>query len=83
MSKSFVQVGIDGRADRYGAAYIDEYLAMQRGKPGWEATVARLNPNVALLADEDALVPLLQSQGWQVIGREAEYVLLTPNGARR
>ena len=83
VSKSFVQVGIDGRADRYGAAYIDEYLAMQRGKPGWEATVARLNPNVALLADEDALVPLLQSQGWQVIGREAEYVLLTPNGARR
>ncbi|HAM23066.1 MAG TPA: hypothetical protein DCQ04_12505 [Actinobacteria bacterium] len=83
VSKSFVQVGIDGRADRYGAAYIDDYLAMQRGKPGWEATVARLNPNVALLANEDALVPLLQSRGWQVIGREAEYVLMTPNGVQR
>ena len=56
---------------------------MQRRKPGWEATVARLNPNVALLANEDALVPLLQSRGWQVIGREAEYVLMTPNGVQR
>ena len=83
VSKSFVQVGIDGRADRYGAAYIDEYLSMQRGKTGWDATVTRLNPNVALLADEDALVPLLQSRGWQVIGREADYVLLTPNGGQR
>lgn len=78
VSASFVQVGIDGRTDRYGAAYIDEYLAMQRGKPGWEDTVARLKPNVALLAEEDALVPLLQAQGWQVKGREANYVLLTP-----
>ena len=83
VSRSFVQVGIDGRADRYGAAYIDEYLGMQRGKPGWEATVARLQPNVALLADDEALVPLLQSQGWQVKGREANYVLLTPPGGSR
>ncbi len=78
VSKSFVQVGIDGRADRYGAAYIDEYLSMVRGIPGWELTVARLQPDVALLADDEALVPLLQSQGWQVKEREASYVLLTP-----
>lgn len=80
VSEAFVQVGIDGRADRYGAAYIQEYLAMQRGTPGWERTVARLEPDVALLADDEALVPLLQSQGWQVMGREANYVLLTPPG---
>lgn len=79
-SGHFVQVGIDGRADRYGAAYIEEYLAMMRGIPGWELSVARLQPDVALLADDEALVPLLQSQGWQVKGREASYVLLTPPG---
>lgn len=78
VSQSFVQVGIDGRADRYGADYIDEYLAMVRGIPGWDVTLARLQPNVALLADDEALVPLLQSQGWQVNGREAGYVLMTP-----
>lgn len=76
----FVQVGIDGRADRYGAAYIQEYLAMLRGTPGWELSVAQLKPDVALLADDEALVPLLQSQGWQVKGQEAGYVLLTPPG---
>lgn len=83
VSRSVVQVGIDGRADRYGATYIDQYLSMERGRPGWEQTVQELRPTVALLPEKDALVPLLQAHGWQTTGNEAKYVLLTPpEGAR-
>lgn len=78
VSRSVVQVGIDGRADRYGATYIDQYLSMERGRPGWEETVQELRPTVALLPEKDALVPLLQAHGWHTSGTEAEYVLLTP-----
>lgn len=78
VSRSFVQVGIDGRADRYGAAYINEYIAMQLGKPGWNQTVDRLKPDVALLSTDEPLVALLQYEGWRVIGEEADFVLLAP-----
>lgn len=77
-SRSLVQVGIDGRADRYGGAYIKKYLDMERGRPGWDTMVAELNPTIALLPEEDALTPLLKSKGWKEAGVEAKYVLLTP-----
>lgn len=80
VSASFVQVGIDGRTDRYGSAYIDRYLSMERGQPGWDTMVEQLAPTVALLPDTDALVPLLVSRGWTETGREAGYVLLLPPG---
>ena len=83
VSRSVKQVGIDGRADKYGSAYIDQYLSMERGRPGWDATLQELRPDVALLPEKDALVPLLQAHGWQTIGREAKYVLLTPPGGWR
>lgn len=78
VSRSLVQVGIDGRADRYGPAYIEKYVDMERGRPGWDATVDELAPTVALLPDRDALIPLLMARGWQVNGTQAKYVLLTP-----
>ncbi|MEI8083806.1 MAG: hypothetical protein WCI74_18360, partial [Actinomycetes bacterium] len=81
VSRSLVQVGIDGRADRYGSAYINRYLDMERGRPGWEDTVAELKPTVALLPERDALIPLLKSRGWQVNGEQTKHVLLTPPGA--
>ena len=67
VSKSLCRWGL--MVVRIGMALLTltNTLSMQRGKTGWDATVTRLNPNVALLADEDALVPLLQSRGWQVI----------------
>ena len=80
VSDSEVQVGIDGRADRYGAAYIDEYLTMERAEPGWNETLEELNPTVALLPQDAALVPLLLANGWVEDGKEAGYVLLQPPG---
>lgn len=83
VSREEVQVGIDGRADRYGAAYIDEYLAMERAQQGWDETIARLNPNIALLPRSDAVVELLMDRGWTETGNEADYVLLLPPGDGR
>ena len=83
MSREEVQVGIDGRADRYGAAYIDEYLAMERAQQGWDETIARLNPDLALLPRSDAVVELLMDRGWTETGNEADYVLLLPPGDGR
>lgn len=83
VSRDVVLVGIDGRADFYGAAYIDDYLAMQRGEPGWDETIARLDPNIALLPRSDAVVDLLMDRGWTEIGNEADYVLLLPPGDGR
>ena len=77
-SDGTVQVGVDGRADRYGGAYISRYLDMQRGRPGWEATLNELKPNVALLSEKDPLIDLLKTRGWQVTGSEAHYVMLEP-----
>jgi hypothetical protein len=73
-----MQVGIDGRADRYGGPYIDQYLDMQKGRVGWNSTVEELQPTIGLIADKDPLVPLLTLSGWTVIAREAEHVLLLP-----
>ncbi|MEI6621965.1 MAG: hypothetical protein WCP28_08670 [Actinomycetes bacterium] len=83
VSRSLVRVGIDGRADRYGSAYINRYLDMERGRPGWEDTVSELNPTVALLPDRDALIPLLKARGWQINGEQTKHVLLTPPGAQQ
>lgn len=80
VSASEVQVGIDGRTDRYGAQYIDDYLSMEQGKTGWDAMVQRLAPTIALLPEDDALAPLLLSRGWAEVGREAGFVLLSPPG---
>jgi len=77
-SSGNVVVGIDGRADRYGASYIDQYLDMEKGLPGWDNTVIDLRPNVALLPEKDPLIPLLVSRGWKITGTEAKYVLLEP-----
>lgn len=80
VSQNFVRVGIDGRADRYGAAYIDQYLDMIDGKEGWQKTLDELAPSVALLPVDEPLPDLLKDRGWLEVGTEADYVLLVPPG---
>jgi hypothetical protein len=77
-----LQVGIDGRADRHGADYIEAYLAMTRGAPGWERLVDQLAPTSALLRSDSPLPTILRAQRqWVVVDREGAYVLLHPPGA--
>ena len=74
-----VQVGLDGRSERFGRAYISEYRAMLRGEPGWQRTFASLRPDIALLREEDPLTGLIQRElGWRVVAQDAGAVLLEP-----
>lgn len=73
-----VLVGIDGRADRYGSEYIDEYQAgLINARPGWEKLFDQLKPTCALLRTDEALSGVLVAQrDWIEVGREGDYVLL-------
>ena len=77
-----VTVGIDGRADRNGGAYIDRYMNALAGQSGWKNLVDELKPTSALLQNDEALSELLVAEkGWVVVAREGEYVLLHAPGA--
>jgi hypothetical protein len=72
-----VLVAIDGRADRYGADYLERYAALEAGEPGWETLLDELDPTVALLRTDRALAELLVTRrGWTEIDRTEDHVLL-------
>jgi hypothetical protein len=78
-SDQSAQVGIDGRTDRYGAEYIDDYLELMDLTGSWEDTLAELAPTAALLRREQPLAHVLVAErGWREVGQEADHVLLVP-----
>ena len=77
-----VLVAIDGRADRYGADYIDRYANTVAAVEGWAQQLDELRPTVALLRTDEALSGVLVAQrGWVEVAREGQYVLLHAPGA--
>ncbi len=71
------RVGIDGRSDMYGADYIRAYLDLQDLSGDWKTLLAELDPTVALIKDDTALVHVLtEERGWEVLGRDNEWILL-------
>jgi hypothetical protein len=78
-----VQVAIDGRSDRYGAAYIDSYQdTLIAARPGWQAQFDRLDPNVAVLYDNEPLVSALENEKqWRQVDEENGVVVLVPPDA--
>ncbi len=77
-----VQVAIDGRTDRYGAAYIDRYLdTLLAARPGWSSELSRLDPDIALLYSNEALTGALVERGWRTVERSGPFSLLVPPGA--
>jgi len=77
-----VLVAVDGRADRYGAGYIDRYFSTLAAAEGWESLFDELKPTAALLRTDEALSGVLVAQrGWVEVAREGPYVLLHAPGA--
>ena len=78
-----VTVGIDGRADRYGGAYIDSYTdGLVNARPGWEAQLDELAPTAAVLRVDEALAGVLVAQrDWVEVTREGRTVLLRAPGS--
>ncbi len=71
-------VGIDGRPDMYGDAFVDRYVATWNAQPGWERHVEEANvqsvlglPNAPLVKKLRALTTL-----WAVAFEDSRSVLL-------
>jgi hypothetical protein len=71
------RVAIDGRTDRYGARYIEEYIGMKGLEGDWETLLDELRPTSALLKSDSPLAHVLVAeQSWTEVGREGKWVLL-------
>lgn len=72
------RVGIDGRADRYGQDYITAYARLDDLGGSWSTLLTDLNPTSALIKTESPLAHVLTTErGWEVVGTEGDWALLT------
>ena len=69
----------DLRGEIYDHAYIASYTSTLRVQPGWQDFVARIDPDVALLAEDSALADaLVHRLGWREVASTHDFVLLAP-----
>jgi len=63
------QVFIDGRADVYGDAFMDEYYARAwQGRGDWQVYLERYNVQVVVMEPDGTLAQLLRTQPrWQLM----------------
>lgn len=71
-----VELGIDGRADRYSSDYTDRYLGAQARLIDWEQVLAEVEPNYAVLRVDNALPTMLDRLGWRTLMQDGHYVLM-------
>lgn len=58
-------VYIDGRADVYGDALVEDYLRAENGEPGWRGLLERDGVRVVMIAPHAPLASLLrEDEGW-------------------
>jgi hypothetical protein len=70
------RVHIDGRADVYGDAFIEEFMATQAGQTNWRELLNKHDARSVLIKPETALASLLrQDQGWQKVFEDSQSVL--------
>ena len=71
------RVAIDGRADRYGAEYINSHILLNDLKGNWEQRLKELAPTSALIKTDTALAfYLVTEKGWEVVDVDGEYSLM-------
>ena len=75
-----VELGVDGRAERYGAEYISQYLDVLRlSGDRWPAFLDDFAPEVAVVESDAAIRHLLEDDWrWRVVMADGSYILLTP-----
>jgi hypothetical protein len=71
------KVFFDGRSDYYGSGFLDGYMRLMSARPGWRDELNRWHFTQALLPPDCALIPALESTGWQELYRDRIAVLLT------
>ncbi|MCR1781687.1 hypothetical protein KVF89_03995 [Nocardioides carbamazepini] len=75
-----LEIPLHGYGDVYTDAELERYDDLARLAPGWDATLARLAPDAALLPFDDPLAYALAGRGWSWVqtGGAGPLVLLTP-----
>jgi len=72
------KVYIDGRADMYGDAFMQDFLAIYNAQPGWKDKLQKSGVNLALVeAGSPIAVALAQDGGWKVAMRDNLSVLFS------
>ena len=71
-----IRVAIDGRADRWGATYVNGYLDALSMQGDWRTYLSQLHPTDAVLSAKAPIVDQLVLDGWTKQLVDHEYVLL-------
>lgn len=81
LTRDGIVVSIDGRSDRYGP-WIDAYLDMFKGRPGWGATFDEYyaQSTDAIVEEDSAFIELLTGRGWTVNCADNGYVWMSAPG---
>jgi hypothetical protein len=70
------RVYIDGRADVYGDAFIEEFLRTHDGEKGWREPLDRYNVRTVVVSPNTALASLLrQDAGWSTVFEDHQAVI--------
>jgi hypothetical protein len=70
------QVYIDGRADVYGDPFINDYLRIEGGEPGWETSLSLDGVRIVLIEPGSLLArDLRQSADWEIAFSDEQSVM--------
>jgi len=73
------RVAIDGRTDMWSSDYVLTYLEATSGRGDWRKLVDTLQPNAAVLPDNNQVAAgLVLERGWHVVMKDHHWQLLTP-----
>jgi hypothetical protein len=62
------KVYVDGRADVYGDAYLQDFISIYGAQPGWEDKLQRADVNLALVETGSPIANALsQSTNWRIV----------------
>jgi hypothetical protein len=73
-----IRLAVDGRADRWGADYLNHYFDALGMHGDWRGYIAKLDVTDAVLQAKAPIVGELIHDGWTEVMTDAGYVLLTP-----
>jgi hypothetical protein len=71
-------VYIDGRADLYGDAFLEEFLMVHSGEPQWQEPLQRYGIQTVIVKPDAALASLLKLEpGWTKVFEDSQAIIFT------